>query len=242
MRFFLIIISVLLYGFSFGQELLCDSIYLKSGEVISVKVISKQRKTITYRVCLNSDTKTEKIKRKKINSIFYASNKDSKNVINRRDSIPYIDFGKIHSKKIRHNRIDEGKVIIIKTKDSLTYSGRLVILNKDTILLRTKQDPKISVLMNNQMHFIYAETPIALSNITLIKKPNKASKIIGNTIGGLFAYLGFALLIDLGLEEGAPFAVIADGISLPFFAMNYIRKRYNLETKWKAEVKFQKIE
>jgi hypothetical protein len=29
-------------------------------------------------------------------------------------------------------------------------------------------------------------------------------------------------------------------LALPFYSMNFIRRRFNLETKWKAEVKFEK--
>jgi len=227
MKFYLFLISVLFSGFSFGQELLCDSIYLKSGEGIAVKVISKQRKTITYCSCMNGESGSKKLRRKYIDKIVYAQQEGLTNFINRRDSLPYLEISKLNSAGRKVKRISENTKLIVNTKDSLTFRGKLLVLSKDSILLKSKRDSVI---------------PIAITNVLIIKKPSKASKIIGNTIGGLFAYLGFALLIDLGLEEGAPFAVIADGISLPFFAMNYIRKRYNLETKWKAEVKFQKIE
>lgn len=210
----------------------CDSIKLKNGKILKATIIEKKKRKIRYFNNQKVGWKIKKIRCRRIDSIYYVN---QENAYNQRDSFPILKLSKIDSQTGKVKEISEGQLLLLKTKDSINYRGKLLILNRDTIIVRTKRSHNES-----NEKFTKYEHFVALKDVTIIKKPSKASKIIGNTIGGLFVYIGAALLIDFGGEDGAAFMLISDAFSTPFFAMNYIRKRYNLQTKWKAEIKFHK--
>lgn len=227
---FLLLNSIQLFAQS--NELTCDSIKLKNGKIIKATILEKKKRKIRYFNNQKAGWKIKKLRCRRIDSIYYAN---QENTYNQRDSFPILKLSKIDSQTGKVKEISEGQLLLLKTKDSINYRGKLIILNRDTIIIRTKKP-------HNESHekLTKYEHYVALKDVTKIKKPSRTSKIIGNTIGGLFVYIGAALLIDFGGEDGAAFMLISDAFSTPFFAMNYIRKRYNLRTKWKAEVKFHK--
>jgi hypothetical protein len=134
----------------------------------------------------------------------------------RTDSIRLIQFTRIDGNIRKVKIIKEHKYLIIKTTDSLSFKGKISIINKDSIQIN--------------------ENILPIAKIRLIKKPVLSTLIIGNTFGYLFTVLSVGLFESQGVEEGLTVAPLA----LPFYSMNFIRRRFNLETKWKAEVKFEK--
>lgn len=218
--------------FAEPNQLPSDSIKLKNGTTLKVTIIEKKKRKISYFNNQKAGWKIKKLKLRRIDSICFAN---QENVFNRRDSLPFLELSKIDSQTRKVKKINEGQLLLFKTKDSLNYRGKLLILNRDTVIIRMKRPHNES--LENPIKF---EHYVALKDVTTIKKPSKASRIIGNTLGGLFVYIGAALIIDLGGEDGAVFMLISDALSTPFFAMNYIRKRFNMQTKWKGEVKFHK--
>ena len=135
----------------------------------------------------------------------------------RTDSIRVIEFSRIDGNISKVKIIKENKYLIIKTSDSLRFKGKISIINKDSIQIN--------------------ENILPIAKIRLIKKPVLSTLIIGNTFGYIFTVLSVGLFESQGVEEGLTVAPLA----LPFYSMNFIKRRFNLETKWKAIVRSEKI-
>jgi Asp-tRNA(Asn)/Glu-tRNA(Gln) amidotransferase C subunit len=140
--------------------------------------------------------------------------------VTRNDSLPMLKLTRIDGEKTKTRFILEDKKILIMTLDSVKFKGKLKIINKDSIQIKS--------------------IVIPINNILIIKKPVNAARITGNIIGGLFSYIGVAILIDFGVSEGGPYFLLASALSSPFYAMNYVRRKYELNSKWKAEIEYFK--
>jgi len=140
--------------------------------------------------------------------------------VSRNDSLPMLKLTRIDGEKTKTRFILEDKKILIMTLDSVKFKGKLKIINKDSIQIKS--------------------IVIPINNILIIKKPINAARITGNIIGGFVSYVGVAILIDLGVEEGGPIFLLASALSSPFYAMNYVRRKYELNSKWKAEIEYFK--
>ncbi len=140
--------------------------------------------------------------------------------VSRNDSLPMLKLTRIDGEKTKTRFILEDKKILIMTLDSIKFKGKLKIINKDSIQIKS--------------------IVIPINNILIIKKPVNAARITGNIIGGLFSYIGVAILIDFGVSEGGPYFLLASALSSPFYAMNYVRRKYELNSKWKAEIEYFK--
>jgi len=140
--------------------------------------------------------------------------------VTRNDSLPMLKLTRIDGEKTKTRFILEDKKILIMTLDSIKFKGKLKIINKDSIQIKS--------------------IVIPINNILIIKKPVNAARITGNIIGGLFSYIGVAILIDFGVSEGGPYFLLASALSSPFYAMNYVRRKYELNSKWKAEIEYFK--
>jgi len=140
--------------------------------------------------------------------------------VSRNDSLPMLKLTRIDGEKTKTRFILEDKKILIMTLDSVKFKGKLKIINKDSIQIKS--------------------IVIPINNILIIKKPVNAARITGNIIGGLFSYIGVAILIDFGVSEGGPYFLLASALSSPFYAMNYVRRKYELNSKWKAEIEYFK--
>ena len=140
--------------------------------------------------------------------------------VSRNDSLPMLKLTRIDGEKTKTRFILEDKKILIMTLDSIKFKGKLKIINKDSIQIKS--------------------IVIPINNILIIKKPVNAARITGNIIGGLFSYIGVVILIDFGVPEGGPYFLLASALSSPFYAIDYVRRKYELNSKWKAEIEYFK--
>ena len=215
-----------------SNGLACDSIKLKNGKVLELRIIKKKKRKLIYSECLKSVSKTKRIKRKYIDSVYYMNGTNS---FNRRDSIPFIQLISWYSDGLSIKNIKENSKLVIRTKDSIKLRGRLVILNKDTIFLRFKSDPNISPQMNGKTDWVVSKKLIPISNISSLKTTGKSVRITGNLIGGIISLFGLYRYYSSG-------QYISIFYSTPFYALNFRKKNYDLSTKWKAEIRFKKID
>ncbi len=224
MKYTLVILLLVKTALLFGQNnsITCDSIKLKDGQFIQGEIINKSNRKITYVMCCEDCSVPRKIKRKNIETIFYAERETKSDEINRRDSIPFLQFHKEGVLNTRKKRIKENKIIVVKTLDSSAYKGKVHIVNEQTIRINSDT--------------------VTISDIRVVKKPILATKIIGSTIGSFFFGVGVSLIAQFPGGEGFGYSLIADAFALPFFGMNFMKKRFNVHKKWEMEVKFQRIE
>ncbi|MCF8330408.1 MAG: hypothetical protein K9I37_08700 [Crocinitomicaceae bacterium] len=129
------------------------------------------------------------------------------------DTLGYLKISRTDGKNNKERIILENKKILIITTDSVKVKGKLKFINKDSIQIKSNT--------------------IAINNIVIIKKPINAARITGNIFGGLFSYIGVASSID---QYEPIYFLIGSAISMPFYAMNYVRRKYVLNSKWKAEI------
>jgi hypothetical protein len=129
------------------------------------------------------------------------------------DTLRYLKISRKDGRNSKGRIILENKKILIITTDSIKVKGKLKFINKDSIQIKSNS--------------------IAIKNIVIIKKPINAARITGNIIGGLFSYIGVAASID---QYEPIYLLIGSAISIPFYAMNYVRRKYVLNSKWKAEI------
>jgi hypothetical protein len=140
--------------------------------------------------------------------------------VSRNDSLPMLKLTRIDGEKTKTRFILEHKKILIMTLDSLKFKGKLKIINKDSIQIKS--------------------IVIPINNILIIKKPVNAARITGNIIGGILSYATVLLVADFGLSDEGIFSLAAIALSSPFYAMNYVRRKYELNSKWKAEIEYFK--
>lgn len=133
------------------------------------------------------------------------------------DSIRFIQLTRIDGKIKKQISLKQGSFIILKTNDSLTYRCKIEFIDSNSIRIKN--------------HIV------AIDNIKTIKKPVLSARIFGNTFGFLFTILSLGLIESQGVEEGLSVAPLA----LPFYSMNFIKRKYDLERKWKLEIKFHEI-
>jgi hypothetical protein len=188
---------------------------LKNGVVFNAQVNKTSKNKIFFKNCNDLKHANKTIKRKDIDTIHVLSLENPQQFINRKDSIPVIQLTRIDNES-KVKTIKENKFLHIKTTDSLSLKGKVIVVNKDTIQINEKILP--------------------IEKIRLIKKPVLSAIIFGNTFGYMFTVLSVGLLESQGVEEGLTVAPLA----LPFYSMNFIRRRFNLETNWKAEIIFKK--
>ena len=224
MKYTLLILLVVKTALLCGQNNIttCDSIKLKDGQLIKGQIVDKTKRKITYIMCCENCAVPREIKRKNIDTIFFTEHETKKNEINRRDSIPFLQFHKEGYLHTREKRIKENKLIVVKTLDSSVYKGKVHIVNEQTIRMNSDT--------------------VSISDIRVVKKPILATKIIGSTIGSFFFGVGVSLIAQFPGGEGFGYSLIADAFALPFFSMNFIKKSFNVQKKWEMEVKYQRIE
>lgn len=214
------LLTIILYFFALSLYAQYDNnshyyVKLKNGEVFNAQVNKTSKNKIFFKNCNYLKHANKTIKRKDIDTIHVLNLENLQQFINREDSIPLIQLTRIdNGSKVK--TIKENKFLHIKTTDSLSLKGKVMVVNNDSIKINEKILP--------------------IEEIRLIKKPVLSAIIFGNSFGCIFTVLSVGLLESQGVEEGLTVAPLA----LPFYSMNFIRRRFNLETKWKAEVKFKK--
>jgi len=225
---YLLLNSILLLAQS--NLLSCDSIKLKNGKILKATIIEKKKHKIHYFNYQKPGWKIRKIRSRRIDSIYYANQENS---FNRKDSLPYLQLSSWHSDGLSIRKIKENSNLVIRTKDSLKLKGKLVIVNQDAVFLRLKNDPNFSPHVNMKADSIASMKLILISNISSIKTTGKSVRVAGNIMGSLITLFGLYKYYSTG-------EVVSIYLSIPFYALNFRKKNYDLETKWKAEVKFYK--
>lgn len=217
---FLIILFFVFDNFTFSQKTIID-LGFSCGKVLDLSNIQKEYSNIQEQP-YDEHAKTN------YNKELIVSNNGLNTFTNENLIIPYENvtrknpllYLKISRKDGVNSKVRiilENKKILIITTDSLKVKGKLKFINKDSIQLKS--------------------TSIAINKIMIIKKPINAARITGNIIGGLFSYVGVAASIDL---YEPIILLIGSAISIPFYAMNYVRRKYDLKSKWKAEIVYEK--
>jgi hypothetical protein len=207
----------------------CDSIKLKNGKILKATIIEKKKHKIRYFNNQKPGWKIRKIRYRRVDSIYYANQVNS---FNRKDSLPYLQLSSWHSDGLSIRKITENSKLVIRTKDSLKLKGRLVIVNQDAVFLRLRNDPNFSPHLNLKLDSIGSMKLIPISNISSIQTTGKSVRVAGNIMGGLITLFGLYKYYSTG-------EVISIYLSIPFYAVNFRKKNYDLETKWKAEVNFK---
>jgi hypothetical protein len=67
---------------------------LKDGNIINGQIVNKTKRKITYIMCCEDWAVPREIKRKNIDTIFFAELEPKENEVNQRDSIPFLQFQK----------------------------------------------------------------------------------------------------------------------------------------------------
>lgn len=111
-------------------------------------------------------------------------------------------------------KLKKGKKIKVFYSDSIKLRGRITAIYKDSIVLSGKV--------------------ISIDTLQFVSKQSVSATIVGNTIGTILIGLGISLAYDFKdyPSEAADYFILSAGASAPFFAMNFIKRRFNLEEKW----------
>ena len=209
--------------------LLCDSIILIDGSVKLLQIKEIKRKKIVYILCCDKCAVPREMKRSDVETIFHNQERiiiEEKKIAEQEnkfqgiedntlanDSIAFLLYTKTNSILYRSRKMRDYSKAIIWTRDSVKIKGFFHIINLD------------SISINNDT--------IALDDIRSITKPNIVAKYVGNSIGiGLLA-------LELATAKNSIFWGVLTVGSVPFFAMNTIRKKFNLKDKWEVEVKYE---
>ena len=208
----------------------CDSIKLKNGKILKATIIEKKKRKIRYFNNEKPDSKIRKIRSRKIDSIYYSNQENS---FNRKDSLPILQLFSWHSDGLSIRKIKENSKLVIRTKDSLKFKGRLIIVNQEAVFLRLKNDPNFSPNLNLKLDSIGSIKLIPISNISSIQTTGKSVRVVGNIVGSFITLFGLYKYYSTG-------EVFSIYLSIPFYAINFRKKKFDLEGKWKAEVKFYK--
>lgn len=140
------------------------------------------------------------------------------NLLNETDTVvSSINYQLVLVKKKNSNRViqlKKGKKVKVFYSDSVKLKGRITTIYRDSVLL--------------------SGNVIPIDSLIFISKQSISATIIGNTIGTLFIGVGLIFVNDFKdyPEEAADYFVLAAGASSPFFAMNFIKRRFNLKEKW----------
>lgn len=218
---FLAILLFLFENFTFSQKTVID-LGFPCSQLLNLSNIQKKEDFNIQEQPCDENTKTN------FNKELIVSNIDLNTFTNENLKIPYenitrknpLSYLKISRKDEKNSKVRiilENKKILIITTDRLKVKGKLKFINKDSIQLKS--------------------TSIAINKIMIIKKPINTARITGNIIGGLFSYVGVAASID---QYEPIYLLFGSAISIPFYAMNYVRRKYDLNSKWKAEIVYEK--
>jgi hypothetical protein len=217
---FLTILFFLFENFTFSQKTIID-LGFSCSKVLNLSNIQKKEDS-NIQEQPDDNTKTDYNKELIVSNIDLTTftNENLKipfENVTRKNPLLYLKITRKDGENSKVRIILENKKILVITTDSLKVKGKLKFINKDSIQLKS--------------------TSIAINKIMIIKKPINAARITGNIIGGLFSYVGVASSIDL---YEPIYLLIGSAISIPFYAMNYVRRKYDLKSKWKAEIIYEK--
>lgn len=118
-------------------------------------------------------------------------------------------FTKIGTNKTKE--LKSGSNVIVLTRESKKIKGIFRTVGRDSILV--------------------GGFTFALNDLKAISKTKTKAALIGNSVG--ITLLVSAIFSEKNYGEH----LILAGLSIPFFALNAIKKKYDLEKTWKVEIK-----
>lgn len=194
------------------NEIFCDSVVMKDGTTEFVNIQRLKRNKIVYSLCCDRCAVPREFKMKDVDTIIHHPEKSKAYAEAQLDSIPRLVFTKMKKEKKEKGAREDAKVMV-KTTDGYKYKGRLHILNAD------------SIEVDNQS--------LALTDIKSISKPSIGAIIAGNALGSFFVIAGF----QSASKHASNFLIpVGSGIGAVFYSANAIRRKFDLNKKWKVKV------